>query len=260
VVGSRARVQRLHLFEWGDQPWLPQSWREAMTGYLTLFGRVSGVYARVELLLRGALSVAPEPRFIDLCSGAGGPWPELAPAFDEATVVLTDLYAVPVAAPGLERFPDPVDARHVPPQLRGVRTIFNGFHHFRPHEAREVLRDAWEQRQPICIVELSERRIINVLSGPVIVLMFMIAIWFIRPFRPSWIVWCWLVPVLPWLVAWDGVVSHLRVYTPDEMRAMVADLQSDGYHWDIGQLKHGPARVTYLRGLPGASALAITQP
>jgi hypothetical protein len=252
-------VQRLHLWEFNDQPWLPRTWREAMTGYLTVLGRVSGVYSRVEVLLRGALSVSPEPRFVDLCSGAGGPWPELAPAFEGTAIVLTDLHPVDVTTPGITRFPEPVDARNVPPQLRGVRTIFNGFHHFRPHEARDVLRDAWEQRQPICIVELSERRVVNLLSGPVIVLMFMIAIAFVRPFRPSWILWCWLVPVLPWLVAWDGVVSHMRVYTPAELQAMVADLQADGYHWDIGQVKHGPARLTYLRGLPGASAIAITQ-
>ena len=252
-------MQRLHLFEFNDQAWLPRTWREAMTGYLEVLGRKTGVYSRVEVLLRGALSVASEQRFVDLCSGSGGPWPALRPAFDGAQVVLTDLHPVEAVAEGLTRFPEPVDARHVPPQLRGVRTIFNGFHHFRPEDAREVLRDAWEQRQPICIVELSERRIPNLLSGPVIVVMFLIAIWFVRPFRPSWIVWCFLVPVLPWLVAWDGVISHMRVYTLDEMKAMVADLHSDGYHWDIGQLQHGPARVTYLRGLPGASALAITQ-
>ena len=42
----------------------------------------------------------------------------------------------------------------------------------------------------------------------------------VRPFRWSRLFWTYLVPVLPPPILFDGVVSCLRVYTPEEMLAM----------------------------------------
>jgi hypothetical protein len=59
--------------------------------------------------------------------------------------------------------------------------------------------------------------------------------------------------VLPWAITWDGVVSHLRTYTVDELRAFTAELHAPDYRWDIGTTPIGPgAFVTWLRGTPTA--------
>ncbi len=42
---------------------------------------------------------------------------------------------------------------------------------------------------------------------------------FIRPFRWSRLVFTYVIPVLPLLIVFDGIVSCLRVYSPDELRA-----------------------------------------
>ncbi|HEX9186392.1 MAG TPA: hypothetical protein VGB87_04930, partial [Vicinamibacteria bacterium] len=43
----------------------------------------------------------------------------------------------------------PVDATRPPPLRRGLRTLFNGFHHLRPALARRVLVSACRDGQPI---------------------------------------------------------------------------------------------------------------
>ena len=58
------------------------------------------------------------------------------------------------------------------------------------------------------------------------------------------------MPVLPILIAWDGVVSCLRTYTPDELRRLSAGL--DGFTWETGELRTRGAIVTYLIGEPRA--------
>jgi hypothetical protein len=51
---------------------------------------------------------------------------------------------------------------------------------------------------------------------------------------------------------WDGVVSCLRAYSPDELTALVQSLPDNDYVWDIGRLtvSRGPLGVVYLIGRP----------
>lgn len=92
---------------------------------------------------------------VDLASGAGGPIPIVAKevrrlGFD-LNVTLTDRFPNP-AATTFPYYPEPIDARRIPATLTGIRTMFASFHHFRPAEARDILRDAYEHRTPICIL------------------------------------------------------------------------------------------------------------
>jgi hypothetical protein len=68
--------------------------------------------------------------------------------------------------------------------------------------------------------------------------------------------WSWarllltyVVPVVPLLVLWDGVVSCLRSYRADELRALTAGLD-EGYTWEVGEYRRRGVAVTYLIGAP----------
>ena len=100
----------------------------------------------------------------DLGSGPGGPVALVAGDLNargfRTSVTLTDLYPNRSALkfPDSIRYrPDPVDARRVPAELRGIRTMFASFHHFRPEAAHGILRSAFEQRRPIRIFEATAR-------------------------------------------------------------------------------------------------------
>lgn len=149
----------------------------------------------------------------------------------------------------LDWVPDPVDATEVPSDLRGARTLFNGFHHFEPAVARRILEDAVAARAPIGVFEFVGRQLHAIPGMGGVPFAVAALVPFLRPFRWEWIPLTYLVPVLPLVVAWDGAVSCLRVYDPDELRDLVVGL--DTYDWDIGTFPLPfPGHGTYLVGTP----------
>src|SRR4029077_4188304 len=92
-----------------------------------------------------------------------------------------------------------VDATNVPVDLRGVRTLFSSFHHFPPHVARQILRDAAEKGAPIGVFEFTERSVfacISMLFTPIVALL---VVPFLRPFTLRRGLSCLPIPFLPLL-------------------------------------------------------------
>lgn len=137
----------------------------------------------------------------------------------------SDLYPNPKSGSGprIEWLLEPVDATQVPPKLAGVRTMFSAFHHFRPDAARAILTDAFERRRPICIFESGSGTLLGLaamLGVPLAVLALMPLA---RPFRWAHLLFTYLVPLTPLIVLWDGIVSMLRIYSPEQMQKLTED-------------------------------------
>jgi hypothetical protein len=174
----------------------------------------------------------------------------------EARATLTDLYPNPTSTSDarLSWVTEPVDATRVPPRLTGVRTMFSAFHHFRPDAARAILTDAFDRRRAICIFESGPGTVGGVALMIVVPVNVLLLMPFARPFRWSHLVFTYLIPILPLIVLWDGVVSMLRTYSPEQMKELTADMRADDYAWEIGRIKvRGiPGGLPYLIGRPGA--------
>ena len=57
----------------------------------------------------------------------------------------------------------------------------------------------------------------------------------IRPFRWSRLIFTYVLPAIPLLGLVDGIVSMLRIYSPRELREMVAGVAGhETFDWDIG--------------------------
>lgn len=257
-------MKRRHLFEFEDQSWFPGSLRDMTTDFLqqSLVLRM-GVYRSVVPLLVKVLQAQEEDTVVDLCSGATGPWADLKPELDRAlgrpiTLVLTDRYPnlpafrrLAEEQPGVEHVAAPVPATEIPAELTGVRTLFTSLHHFPPEAARRVLRDAYEQRAAVCVFEFSERTWTRVLLTPVLApLLLAITTPMLKPRRASRFLLTYVLPLVPIAVVWDGIVSNLRTYLPEELAEMVGDLRSPDYVWKTGRLysEDGGSPVTYLVG------------
>ena len=252
-------MRRLHLLELEDQPWFPSAVRDLATDYLQFVQTRFRLDRAMTPLVRRALDHGRTHEIVDLCSGGSGPllglMTDLAAEGRPVHATLTDLFPnlaafekIAAASGGLVDYErEPVDARRVPERLAGLRTIFNGFHHFRPDDARTVLHAAAAARQPIAIFEVSERslRTLPVLLTPIFV---WLATPFMRPFTVERFFWTYLVPLVPFTCWWDGVVSQLRAYTVSELRAMCEG--SAPMQWEAGQLPiaKGNGRLTYLIG------------
>lgn len=255
-------MRRWRLFEWEDLPWLPPFLRNLQTDFLRELSVVLRIYQPVVPLIDRVLAQTSSRRVVDLCSGAAGPWEQFLAQGWDVTVTLTDRYPNHAAfARAQARFPrqldflaDAVDARRLPEQLDGMRVMINGFHHFRPADAQALLQSAVDREAAVGIFEIAERTprtLVSVLLG-VPLLVFALTP-FIRPFTCSRLFWTYLVPLAPLCIVWDGLVSMLRAYSPDELRTMAA-ATGDRYHWECGRTARAfPAvPVTYLLGRPRA--------
>jgi hypothetical protein len=145
-----------------------------------------------------------------------------------------------------------LDATRLPENLTGLRTLFNSFHHFSPELAQQILQDAYRNRQPIAIFEITERAAGKVvLSFPATFVAVFLLLARMRPWRLSWWLLTWVVPVLPLTIGWDGLVSHLRSYTITELGRLV-EAMDQSYSWEIGRVpaQRGGIRISYLIGRP----------
>jgi len=259
-------MARIHAFEFEDLAWFPGVVREYMTDFLSHMGGWSKIpYVPFTERLADVMRRTGDDRVVDLCSGGGGPALQIAKALAEKLerpvgVLLTDLY--PSVArlerardrhPGVVEFEQrPVDAACVPAELEGFRLVCNGFHHLKPEQAKRCLLDAVQKGRGVAVVELTHRSPLSMLQIFLGISALLAVTPFIKPFRWSRLFLTYALPVVPVCTLWDGIVSCLRVYDPDELRELVNDLPPNDYNWDCGGLPipRMPAQLTYLIGYP----------
>jgi len=259
-------MHRIHLLELEDQSWCPRPIRDGITDYLQFAFKAGKLYDKMLPRLIKLIQKTGSSRIIDLCSGAGGPWPTLTRALDNhglryVTVCLTDKFpsltamdnAQRASSDRIEYRADTVDARDVPDDLEGVRTMFTSFHHFDQADALAILRNAVEDRQGIAVVEVTQRHPLAILYMFLTPLLVALATPMIRPYRWSRLFWTYLIPLIPLAVMFDGIVSCLRTYSLDEIKVLTNGLVTDGsYEWEMGIERFGklPIGLTYLIGYP----------
>ena len=266
-------LRRLHGIEIHEQSWCPATLRDAATDFLQFWVNLLDMYRRVVPTLRVALERTGARRVVDLCSGGGGPWLELherlsEPGEDPVSVTLTDIhpnlaayrYALERSGGAVTGREEPVDATRVPESLDGFRTLFGSFHHFRPPAARAIIEDATAKGCGIAVVD-GTRRLSMLLGMPLALLIVPLVIPFMRPFRWSRLFWTYVVPLLPMIAVFDGVMSFLRCYTPEELREFADSLEGPPYEWRAGRCwaPWSPVQVTFLIGWPRATPLLRQQ-
>lgn len=263
-------MSRNGLFEIHDHPMFPSSLRDLVTDALQALWNWSNSYKPVLPRLSAALGKMKTTAVLDLCSGGGGPWLRLVSILEAEhrspiNICLTDKY------PNQEAFEKAystshsritfdlrsVNASEVPSELKGFRTMFSAFHHFETKDAREVLKDAIDHGEGIAIFEMAMREpriICSIFAIPFMILFLTLGI---RPFRWSRLIWTYVVPVVPFVLWFDGLMSCWRAYSLKELRELVKDLPGETYRWDIGTQFGGFLPVTYLIGCPANREHAI---
>jgi hypothetical protein len=266
-------MRRVQFIELHEQPWFPSSLRDDVTDAVQFGFNLMRAYEPIAPLLQNVIdstSHAANGRqsIVDMCSGGGGPWLDLSRKLrgrnladsESLQIWLTDKY------PNLKAFqsicassdrhisyyPESVDAMNVPRTLKGMRTMFTSFHHFLPEDARAILQNAVDAGESVGIFEITRRAPSTIGVIFVGVLLLFLHTPRIRPFRWSRLLWTYLIPIIPLVLLFDGIVSCLRTYRPQELREIVEKLGSRQYHWEIGELSGKRAPVTYLIGYPEA--------
>jgi hypothetical protein len=255
-------VRRLHLLELEDQSWFPVVVRDLATDYLQFAQTATGIHKTMTPLIRDALAAGNTTHIIDLCSGGSGPLTAVIDSIRQsginATATLTDLFpnlpaferAASKSNGAIDYISTAIDARAVPRNLTGLRTLFNGFHHFRPADATAILADAVRANEPIAIFEFSRRSLGTLIP----VLLMPLFVWLSTPFmRPmTWkrVLFTYPLPLVPFTCLWDGMVSQLRAYTIDELQDLGRAAGSMDWRAGAVPIARGSGRLTYLIGAP----------
>jgi hypothetical protein len=258
-------MRRFHLVEFEDYPWFPAAVRDGITDYLRFFLKTFDIYHPVVPLIKEVLDKCGTNQIIEIAAGGGGEIEKIISHLDEISdgktkVLLTDFY------PNLHAFKllkernngrfsyvsEPVDASDVPPGLKGFRTLFSAFHHFDAKTAKAVLYDAVKKNSPIGVFDGAERKLKYIFGVIFSTLLFIfLNPLFTRPVKLSRFFYTYIIPLIPLFALFDGVVSMLRMYTPEELLSMAKEADPGKFVWKSGKLKYMfGTYVTYLIGYP----------
>lgn len=258
-------MKRINLFEFEDFAWFPEWLRRCMTRLITVMHNLLGTPEKVAALIARMLERTDSSTILDLCSGTGGPMPEVLDILKKKygrgniRLLLTDLYPDLVTAQiingrdnDVRYLTTPLDAARLEETVSGLRTMIGSFHHMEPAEARKILESAQISENPICIFEISDNSTPAWLWWIAVPINFLMALFITPLVRPmSWqqLVFTYLIPVIPACFAWDGAVSNARTYTLADMDELLNGLDSKDYHWEKGRLE-GRTNQLYLLGIP----------
>src|SRR3982751_197039 len=256
-------MRRIHAFEFNDLSWFPESFRDYQTDYLQFVANKFDMYQQVLPVIKRGILSSGNNTIIDIASGGGGGLFKIAEhlkdCFPQIKIILTDYY------PNIDAFKktkakrpdvfeyveDSVNATKVPPNLKGFRTQFLSFHHFRPKDAKAILQNAVDTNQPIGIFEAQQRNFKDVaqkLLSPISVLLLTP---FVKPFTLKRLLFTYLIPVLPVFTLWDGIVSVLRTYNVPELKQMIRELRNNAnFDWEVDIVKGNSFDIPYLLGIP----------
>ena len=270
-------MRRLQLVEFEDAPWLPGAIRDGATDLLDLVFDRFGFYHGVAAELATVLDATGAHRLVDLCSGGGGGMLALVTRLRvtgrAVELVLSDRFpsasgrarVQSLGDPSTAYLAQPVDAMLGGGDLAGVRTMASALHHFAPYDVSAIVAAVVARRAPLAFVDVAAspglRRLPMFLAPlamaanmAVLFVGALLATPLVRPIRADRLLLTYLLPCIPLLVAWDGTVSALRAYAPEELLAAAHAVPgADGYVWNAGRR----GRAVFLTGIPrGPSAEA----
>lgn len=207
-------MKRIHLFEFEDFKSFPSFLRNSMTNYLEAFHRIMKTKDDLSKVITKALNLSGAHKIQDLCSGAGGPMPDVLHElkkeedFKDLKLQLSDLYPNKEA---IQKFkdveditfnPSPVNATDNPHQDDTLVTMICSMHHMPPKVAKEILLNAQNKNQSICVYEISDNAF-PIFLFPISFVIGLIMPLFITPFvkNITWhqILFTYFIPLLPYL-------------------------------------------------------------
>lgn len=241
-------LPRLQLFEFNDAPWAPAILRDTIVESLSRAIRWGGLMDGLVGPLARCLEAAGTSQVLDLCAGAGGPAAILSEAMakrgHDVHFLMSDLFPATaeweaLRSARLDFVAEPVDATHIPAALgKGrARVIINALHHFPPEMARKALRGACEDAPGVFIAESLVRNPLSfVAMAPVGIAALLATPALAKDRHLARALLAWFSPIALAASAWDGTVSAMRMYQPEELHEMVAGLE--GWTWTSGQYAH----------------------
>ena len=261
-------MKRIHWFEFEDQSWFPNWIRKCMTKYIAALHRKFGTSQIIADNLSPIIEKYKVRNILDLCSGSGGPMINttriLNDQFENHSInlTMTDLYPNDEVITkfnskneiGISYHDKPINAAEKNDLGYDMMSMICSFHHMEPKVASSILQNAVNSQKPFYIFELSDNSapIIPalIIGLPLTFIMTLVMSIFVRPMSVQQLVFTWLIPIIPLLIAWDGTISNLRTYTKKDLNELIDSIHSDNYVWDINTIKTKTGKMMSIIGYP----------
>ncbi len=263
-------MKRYHLFEFADLSWFPSILRKSLMDLLRDFIEQTGVYRPVVPLLKKWLSQTHQQKIIDLASGGGGALVHLEKDINENSlnhievekpilILLSDIYPqveswkwIKAHHPNIDFIAQSVDLTNLSntKQFEGLHTFFSCLHHLTEPQINKLLQKTVQNKQTIVIFEGASKRWVEVIAAIFLLpLGVFLRSLFVRPFCFWRVFFTYCIPILPFLMAWDGTVSILRLYPEEKWQEWT--LSYSDFEWQTGVISsHFGLKVRYLFGKP----------
>ena len=232
-------MRRKHLPQLTDQRWFPGIWKSLIAEFMTWFVHTVRAAKPFVPVFSEALAQAKSRRVCNVTLSAGAGMECLQPFLPDDLVI--------------EDLPVDVLVKGAAPMAgTGLFCMVNCFHRLPAASAREVLMAMSVKRVPIVILEGNNDNWWQAIGMSVIVpLTVFLTAPFVRPFRVSRLLFTYLLPVLPFFTALDGMLALFKLYPPEDLDELVASLKSTDYTWRSGRADNGRGgKIMYLLGIP----------
>ena len=257
-------MARIHFFEIEDLSWCPDIVHSGVTDALRFIADKTKGLNPIAPLLRSAIQTTQTDRILDIGSGSGGPWltliKEIQSSDKPVKVTLTDI------KPNLESFKyvseldknidfiaEPFDGTEIPESIPGFLTSFNSLHHLKPSDLKLFLENAIKQKRGIALFDGEDKKLLGSLVMLLSFPMLFLLIPFVRPFSKGRLFFTYIIPLIPIVILFDGIVSFLRTYSKDELLECLGTVAGeDEYDWEVGvhRVEKNPFGISYLIGTP----------
>ncbi|MEL7118179.1 MAG: hypothetical protein AAFO07_02025 [Bacteroidota bacterium] len=132
----------------------------------------------------------------------------------------------------------------------GLYLFINCFHQLKISKARKVLQKITDSGNPVVIVEGNNDSLWQIVGMTVFVpLSVLLTALFVKPFRISRVIFTYLIPILPIIIAVDGCIALLKLYNPSDLLELSSSINAMNYEWKADKNDNGRGgKIMYLTG------------
>lgn len=94
------------------------------------------------------------------------------------------------------------------------------FHHFHILEQEQIIKSLSKKSKRIMIFESIKRNLPFIIFASTLFIPILFLFPIFKP-RPSHFFWCWIIPVVPFMLTWDGIVSCFRQNSAEEWKKLL---------------------------------------
>ncbi|RKE98352.1 hypothetical protein [Ichthyenterobacterium magnum] len=265
-------MKRVQLFEFEDFSWFPTWVRSSMTNLITVLHKMIGTKEVLVDLLTKINTKHPFSQVVDMGSGSGGIMPDVIQQLNKTnsesiSLLLTDLYPNKqfinyINQQHLENVTyseHSLNATNLSKAPKGIKIMVNSFHHMPPNNARQILKSAQDNKEPILIYEMAENKmplllwwILLPISLTILFIMALFMTPFCKPLSLKQLIFTYLIPIIPIFYAWDGQASMPRMYAFGDVEELLKDFKNESYSWEFKSATkpNGKNLGYYILGLP----------